>query len=154
MDLVRRHHCHRIHTRETCSVVPNSSLCNGFEKLGNHHWRTGTRFTNGSSLVELVWIPPADHARFDLDECQDSKKRGIRAGAGRFWWCLFHIRRSAHHVLAHRVASAMGILFCFDFRARTPPVAGANQVERRRLDCVRAIGSTDLARLGRTALAE
>jgi hypothetical protein len=69
MDLVRRHNRRRVRGRAAHSVFPNPSLRNSFEKLGKDHRGTRTRFTVESSLVELVWVPLADHSHFALDEC-------------------------------------------------------------------------------------
>ena len=65
-----------------------------------------------------------------------------------------HLRPSHRHVFPHRLAGAMGIFFCFDFRARASGVARADQIKRRGLDCVRVVDVSDFTRLGRTALAK
>ena len=58
------------------------------------------------------------------------------------------------HLSFDHLAGAMGIFFCFDFRARASSVARADQIKRRGLDCVRVVDVSDFTRLGRTALAK
>ena len=148
MDLVRSDNCHRIRNRAAGSLGRDPSVQQSFEKLGEHHRGTRARFTYEFSLVELVRVSAVRRSGFDLDEHQNAEKR--RAGIAR----PNLLRPSHRHVFPHHLAGAMGIFFCFDFRARASGVARADQIKRRGLDCVRVIDVSDFARLGRTALAK
>ena len=79
MDFVRSDNCHRIRNRAARSVVRDPSVHRSFEKLGEHHWGTRARFTDESSLVELVRVSAVVHADFDLDE---HSERGETARPG------------------------------------------------------------------------
>ena len=148
MDFVRSDNCHRIRNRAARSFVRDLSIHRSFEKLGQHHRRTRARFTDESSLVELVRISAVRRAGLDLDEHQNAEKRRARRSRPT------HLRPSRRHVFPHRLAGALGIFFCFDFCARASGVARADQIKRRGLDCVRVVDISDFARLGRTALAK
>ena len=80
--------------------------------------------------------------------CQNAKKRRARRSRPPY------LRPSRRHVFPHRLAGALGIFFCFDFCAGASGVAGADQIKRRGLDCVRIVDLSDFTRLGRTALAK
>ena len=130
MDFVRSDNCHRIRSRAARSVVRDPSVHRAFEKLGEHHWRTRARFTDESSLVGLVRVPPVDHAHFDLDEYQNAEKRRARRSR------RTDLRPSRRYVSPHRLAGALGIFFCFDLCARASGVACAHQIRCCGLDCV------------------
>lgn len=148
MDFVRSDNCHRICNRAARSLDRDSSVQQWFDELGEHHRGTRARFTDESSLVELVRVSFVRRTGFDLDEHQNAEKR--RAGTARP--TLLH--PSHRHVFPHHLAGAMGIFFCFDFSARASSVARADQIKRRGLDCVRVVDVSDFTRLGRTALAK
>ena len=148
MDFVRSDNCHRICNRAARSLGSDPSIQRSFQKLGEHHRGTRTRFTDESSLVALVRVSAVRRIGFDLDERQNAEKR--RAGTA----CPTLLRPSHRHVSPHHLAGAMGIFFCFDFRARASGVARADQIKRRGLDCVRVVDVSDFTRLGRTALAK
>ena len=160
MDFVRSDYCHRIRNRAARSFVRDLSIHRAFEKLGQHHRRTRARFTDESSLVELVRISAVRCTGLDLDEHQNAEKRrarpasavdGLRRGERSR---PTYLRPSRRHVFPHCLAGALGIFFCFDFCARASGVARADQIKRRGLDCVRIVDISDFTRLGRTALAE
>ena len=148
MDFVRGDNWHRIRNRMARSFVSDLSIHRSFEKLGQHHRRTRARFTDESSLVELVRISAVHCTSLDLDACQNAEKRRARRSRPT------HLRPSRRHVFPHYLAGALGIFFCFDFCARASGVACADQIRRRGLDCVRVVDVSDFARLGRTALAK
>ena len=81
MDFVRGDNCHRIRNRAACSVFRDLSIHRAFEKLGQHHRRTRARFTDESSLVELVRISAVRCTGLDLDEHQNAEKRRAPAVA-------------------------------------------------------------------------
>ena len=68
MDFVRSDNRHRIRSRAARSLVRDPAVRQSFERLGEHHRGTRARFTDESSLVELVRVLLVDHADFDLDE--------------------------------------------------------------------------------------
>ena len=148
MDFVRSDNCHRTRNRAARSVGRNPSVQQSFEKLGEQHRGTRQRFTDESSLVALVRVPAVRRTGFDLDEHQSAEKR--RAGTAR----PTLLRPSHRRVFPHHLAGALGIFFCFNFRARASGVARADQIKLRGLDCVRVVVVSDLTRLGRTALAK
>ena len=147
MDFVRGDNCHRLDNRAAWSVVRDLSI-HAFEKLGEHHRRTGARFTDEFGLVELVRISAVRCTNFDLDEHQTVEKRRARLSRPA------NLRPPRHHLFAHRLASALGLFFCFDFCGRASGVARADQIKRRGVDCVRVVDISDFTRLGRTALAK
>ena len=153
MDFVRSDNCHRIRNRAACSFVSDLSIHRSFEKLGQHHRRTRARFTDESSLAELVRISAVRSTGLDLDACHNAEKRRApprRPRGSR----PTHLRPSRRHVFPHCLAGALGIFFCFDFCARASGVAGADQIKRGGLDCVRVVDVSDFTGLGRTALAK
>src|SRR4029077_13316406 len=149
MDFVRSDNCHRIRSRAAPSVVRDPSGSWSFEKLGRYDRGTRAGFTDESSLVELVRVSPGDRAHFHLDECSNAKKR--HAGTVRLSSNLCALDRD---LLLDHLAGALGIFFRFDFCAGASGLARADQVRRRSLDRVRVVDVSDLARLGRTALAK
>ena len=78
MELVRSDNCHRIRNRAARSIVRDLSVQRPFEKLGKHHRGTRARFTDESSLVELVRISAVRRTGLDLDEHQNAEKRRAR----------------------------------------------------------------------------
>jgi hypothetical protein len=123
MDFVRSDNCHRIRNRAARSFVRGPSVHRSFEKLGAHHWRTRARFTDESSLVELVRVPAVRHAPVLIwMSVRTPKKRRARRSRPT------HLRPSRRHVFPHCLAGALGIFFCFDLCARASGVARADQI--------------------------
>ena len=89
-----------------------------FEKLGEHHRGTRARFTDESSLVELVRVSAVRHAGFDLDERQDAEKRRARHGELR---ALPHLRRFSSPPISSPIWQARwGYFFVLIFALALP----------------------------------
>ena len=78
-----------------------------FQKMGEHHWGTRARFTDESSLVELVRVPPVNHTDFDLDERQNAEKRRARRSRPT------HLRPSRRYVFPSPSGRRAGDIFLF-----------------------------------------
>ena len=120
-----------------------------FEKLGEHHRRTRARFTDESSLVELVRISAVGRTGLDLDEHENAERR--RAPDGRA--LPIYVLLVATYFLTVWQAR-WGYFFVLIFALALPALLAPIKSSARGLDRIRVVDVSDFARLGRTALAK